>query len=255
MPIGVIESSQNARGVRIAFQRSAGAGPTLVWICGFRSDMGGTKAAWLHKRADAAGRAFLRFDVTGCGQSGGAFEDGTIGIWLADALHVIDTATEGPLILVGSSMGGWLSLLIARARPERVKGLMLIAPAPDFTERLMWPEMGDAARRDVLEKGVWLRPSAYDDTPTPITRALIEDGRDHLLMDSAIPFAGPVRIVHGQADPDVPWGLSLELAERLASDDVQITFVKNGDHRLSTPRDLDLLGAVLEELYEDIHDA
>ncbi|MDZ4776466.1 MAG: alpha/beta hydrolase [Alphaproteobacteria bacterium] len=252
MPIGVIESSLNARGMRIAFQRSEGAGPTLVWICGFRSDMGGTKAAWLHARADAADRAFLRFDVTGCGRSGGAFEDGTIGVWLADALHVIDTVSEGPLLLIGSSMGGWLALLAARARPERVKGLMLIAPAPDLTERLMWPEMTDAARKDVLEKGVWLRPSAYDDTPTPITRALIEDGRHHLLMAAAIPFTGPVRIVHGQADPDVPWVLSLELAERLASEDVRLTFVKNGDHRLSTPRDLDLLGAVLDDLCRDL---
>ena len=252
MPIGVIESSLNASGTRIAFQRSAGKGPALVWICGFRSDMGGTKAAWLHQRADAAGRAFLRFDVTGCGQSGGRFEDGTIGVWLADALHAIDTASEGPLILVGSSMGGWLALLIARARPERVKGLMLIAPAPDFTERLMWPEMTEEARRDVLEKGVWLRPSAYDDTPTPITRALIEDGRAHLLMDAPIPFTGPVRIVHGQADPDVPWRLSLEIAERLVSEDVQITFVKNGDHRLSTPRDLELLGGVLDDLCRDL---
>lgn len=252
MPIGVIETSPNERGVRLAFQRSAGAGPTLVWICGFRSDMAGTKAAWLHERADASGRAFLRFDVTGCGQSGGRFEDGTIGVWLADALHVIDTASQGPLVLVGSSMGGWLALLIARARPERVKGLMLIAPAPDFTQRLMWPQMTEAARRDVLEKGVWLRPSAYDETPTPITRALIEDGRDHLLMDAPIPFTGPVRIVHGQADPDVPWRLSLDIAERLTSDDVQITFIKNGDHRLSTPRDLDVLGAVLDDLCRDL---
>lgn len=252
MPIGVIETSPNERGVRLAFQRSAGAGPTLVWICGFRSDMAGTKAAWLHERADASGRAFLRFDVTGCGQSGGRFEDGTIGVWLADALHVIDTASQGPLVLVGSSMGGWLALLIARARPERVKGLMLIAPAPDFTQRLMWPQMTEAARRDVLEKGVWLRPSAYDETPTPITRALIEDGRDHLLMDAPIPFTGPVRIVHGQADPDVPWRLSLDIAERLTSDDVQITFIKNGDHRLSTPRDLDVLGGVLDDLCRDL---
>ncbi|MBL8559294.1 MAG: alpha/beta hydrolase [Hyphomonadaceae bacterium] len=253
VPIGVIESSLNDRGVRLAFQRSAGRGPTLVWICGFRSDMGGTKAAWLHERADAAGRAFLRFDVTGCGQSGGTFEDGTIGVWLADALHVIDTASEGPLVLVGSSMGGWLALLIARARPERVKGLMLIAPAPDFTERLMWPEMTEAARAEVLERGVWLRPSAYDETPTPITRALFEDGRAHLLMDAPIPFAGPVRIVHGQADPDVPWKLSLEIAERLTSADVQLTFVKSGNHRLSTPRDLDLLGAVLDDLCETLN--
>ena len=249
MPIGVTEFSDNMLGSRIAFQRSAGATPTLVWLCGFRSDMGGTKAEYLHARADAAGRAFLRFDVTGCGQSGGRFEDGTIGVWLADALGLIDSVTEGPLILIGSSMGGWLALLIVRARPDRVKGLMLIAPAPDFTERLIWPEMGDAARADVMEKGVWLRPSAYDATPTPITRALIEDGRRHLMMDAALPFDGPVRIVHGQADPDVPWALSLEIAERLTGTNVRTLFVKAGDHRLSTPPDLALLGAVMDELH------
>lgn len=252
MPIGVIESFTNARGIRIAFQRSAGSGPTLVWLCGFRSDMGGSKAEALHRQADAAGRAFLRFDVTGCGQSGGAFEDGTIGVWLADTLELIDAVTEGPLILVGSSMGGWLALLAARARPDRVKALMLIAPAPDFTERLMWPEMSEAARADVMKKGAWLRPSAYDDTPTPITRALIEDGRRHLVMDAPIPFDGPVRIVHGQADPDVPWRLSLELAERLTSTNVRTLFVKSGDHRLSTPDDLALLGAVMTELHADV---
>ena len=198
--------------------------------------------------ADATGAGFVRFDYTGCGQSGGAFEDGTIGVWLDDALAVIDTATDGPLVLVGSSMGGWLALLAARARPARVKGLMLIAPAPDFTERLMWPEMTAAARADVTEKGVWMRPSAYDDTPTPITRTLFEDGRRHLVMDAPIAFDGPVRIVHGQADPDVPWTLSLELAERLTSKDVRTLFVKDGDHRLSTPADLALLGDVLDEL-------
>ncbi len=252
MPIGVIEFSEGATGNPIAFQRSAGAGPTLVWLCGFHSDMGGTKAEHLHARADAAGRAFLRFDAAGCGRSGGAFEDGTIGVWLADALGLIDAVIEGPLILIGSSMGGWLALLIARARPDRVKGLMLIAPAPDFTERLMWPEMGEAARADVMEKGVWLRPSAYDDAPTPITRALIEDGRKHLVMGAALPFDGPVRIVHGQADADVPWALSLEIAERLMSKDVRTLFVKGGDHRLSTPSDLALLGAVMDELHVEV---
>jgi pimeloyl-ACP methyl ester carboxylesterase len=257
VPIGVIEFSQGPAGRRLAFQRSAGpnskpSGPTLVWLCGFRSDMGGTKAEFLHARAEAAGRAFLRFDVTGCGRSEGAFADGTIGVWLADALAVIDAATDGPLILIGSSMGGWLALLIARARPTQVKGLMLIAPAPDFTERLMWPEMTDAARADVMEKGVWLRPSAYDETPTPITRALIEDGRRHLVMDGPIPFDGPVRIVHGQRDPDVPWTLSLEIAERLTSKDVRTLFVKDGDHRLSTPADLALLGAVMDDLHGEL---
>jgi pimeloyl-ACP methyl ester carboxylesterase len=248
MPIGVTEVLASAHGVNIAYQRSDGTGPTRVWLCGFRSDMGGTKAAWLHAQAEAQGAPFLRFDYRGCGQSGGAFQDGTIGRWLEDTLAVIDTVAQGPVVLVGSSMGGWLALLVARARPERVKGLMLIAPAPDFTERLMWPEMTEAARNEVIRNGVWMRPSAYDPTPTPITRALIEDGRTHQIMDSDIAFAGPVRIVHGQADPDVPWGLSLELAERLTSENLRLIFVKNGDHRLSTPGDLALLDATLDEL-------
>jgi hypothetical protein len=252
MPIGVVEFLQGAHGGRLAFQRSSGAGVTRVWLCGFRSDMGGTKAAHLHAAADAAGAPFLRFDYRGCGQSEGDFGEGTIGAWLNDALAVVDAASEGPLVLVGSSMGGWIALLVARARPERVKALFLIAPAPDFTERLMWPEMSDEARAAVLNDGVWLRPSAYDPAPTPITRALFKDGRAHLVMDSTIPFDGPVRIVHGQSDPDVPWGLSLELAERISSEDVRVTFIKNGDHRLSTAENLALLEATLDALCAEI---
>lgn len=248
MPLGVIETLSGPRGESLAFQRSTGRGPTCVWLCGFASDMAGTKAEALHAHADAAGRAFLRFDYAGCGRSGGAFADGTIGRWLADSLAVIDGASAGPLVLVGSSMGGWLALLAALARPARVKGLVLIAPAPDFTERLMWPELDDAARTAIMGEGVWHRPSAYEPTPTPITRALIEDGRNHQLLGAPIPFDGPVRILHGQADPDVPWGLSLELAERLTSEDVRITFVKSGDHRLSTPQNIALLTATVDAL-------
>ena len=252
MPINVIETRQGARGLSLAYQRSSGAGPTLVWLCGFRSDMDGTKAAALHRWTEGAGRAFLRFDYSGHGRSGGAFADGTIGQWLADTLAVLDGATEGPLVLVGSSMGGWLALLAARARPERVKALALIAPAPDFTARLLWPELSEDARHVIMTTGHWDRPSAYEDAPTPITRALIEDGRKHLMLDAVIPFTGPVRILHGQADPDVPWRLSLELAERLASDDVRVTFVKDGDHRLSTPRDIVLLEATIAALCAEL---
>lgn len=252
MPFGVIESLPGPHGDALAFQRSAGAGPTLVWLCGFRSDMAGTKAAALHAHAEAAGRSFLRFDCSGCGLSGGVFEAGTVGRWREDTLAMLDGASDGPLLLVGSSMGGWIALLAALARPERVKGLVLIAPAPDFTERLLWPELDEDARRAIMDDGVWLRPSAYEDTPTPITRALIEDGRNHLLLGAPIPFRGPVRILHGQADPDVPWGLSLELAERLVSEDVRITFVKGGDHRLSTPADLALLTATVDALRAEI---
>lgn len=255
MPIGLVEFQPGPRGLRLAYQRSAGGGPCLVWLCGFHSDMGGTKAEALHKWADGAGRAFLRFDYSGHGKSQGAFADGTIGSWLADTLAMLDAVTTGPLILVGSSMGGWLALLAARARPARVKGLVLIAPAPDFTERLMWPELSAEARATIMAKGHWDRPSAYEEAPTPITRALIEDGRNHLLLHAPIPFDGPVRILHGQADSDVPWRLSLELAERLTSDDVRVTFVKAGDHRLSTPRDIALLESTAATLCAELGDA
>lgn len=254
MPIGVVETLPGRRGLHLAFQRSVGKGPTLVWLCGFRSDMAGTKAAALHAWAESAGRASLRFDYSGNGRSEGAFEDGTIGGWLDDTLAMLDGRTEGPLVLVGSSMGGWLALLTARARPARVKGLVLIAPAPDFTERLMWPELSDEARRAIMEDGHWDRPSAYGDGPTPITRKLIEDGRKHLLMDAPIPFDGPVRILHGQRDTDVPWRLSLELAERLTSADVRMTFVKNGDHRLSAPGDIALLQATVASICTELED-
>jgi pimeloyl-ACP methyl ester carboxylesterase len=251
MPLGVVESLTGPRGDSLAFLRSAGSGPALVWLCGFGSDMAGTKAEALHRWADGAGRAFLRFDYSGCGRSAGAFEEGTVGRWRDDALAMIDSASEGPLVLIGSSMGGWIALLAALARPDRVKALVLIAPAPDFTERLMWPELDEAARAAILQQGRWLRPSDYGE-PQPITRALIEDGRTHLLLGGPIAFDGPVRILHGQADPDVPWGLSLELAERLTSEDVRVTFVKSGDHRLSTPQDLALLTATVAATCEEI---
>lgn len=231
----------------LAYEAAPGAGPTVVWLGGFRSDMTGTKAealaAWARRRA----RAFLRFDYSGHGASGGRFEDGSIGAWRADALAALDHKSEGPLVLVGSSMGGWIALLAALARPERVKALVLIAPAPDFTERLMWPSLPAEAQSAIADTGVWLRPSAYGDGPYPITRTLIEDGRRWLLLDRPIPFHGPVRILHGQADPDVPWRLSLELAERLASPDVALSFIKDGDHRLSRPQDIARLLAAVED--------
>jgi pimeloyl-ACP methyl ester carboxylesterase len=246
MPLGHIEFQQGPRGA-LAFQRSSGRGPTLVWLSGFASDMGGTKAQALHEWAERAGRAYLRFDYGGTGRSEGAFTDGSIGDWLADTLAILDAQTEGPLLLVGSSMGGWIALLAAQARPQRVVGLVLIAPAPDFTERLMWPELSPEARDQILREGSWPRPSPYGD-PVPITRKLIEDGRNHLLMDGPIPFEGPVRILHGQMDPDVPWGYSLELAEQLVSEDVRVTYVKSGDHRLSTPHNLAMLAETVEAL-------
>jgi pimeloyl-ACP methyl ester carboxylesterase len=251
MPYGAIERLSGPNG-ELAFESASAAAPTRVWLSGFRSDMNGTKASALAARASAAGAAFVRFDYSGCGQSAGAFEEGSISRWLADTLAVIDAVTTGPLLLIGSSMGGWLALLAALERPERVAGLVLIAPAPDFTERLMWADLSDEARDAINRDGVWMQPSAYGDGPYPITRTLIEDGRSHLLLDAPIPIKAPVHIVHGQSDPDVPWGLSLELAERLESEDVRMTFVKSGDHRLSTPADLSLLAAVVDEMAERV---
>jgi pimeloyl-ACP methyl ester carboxylesterase len=233
---------------RLAYRETEGKGPVRVFLHGFHSDMGGTKAAHLHQLADAEGRAFLRFDMSGHGASEGAFETGTISAWRQDALDMLDARVSAACVLVGSSMGGWIALLAALARPERVKGLVLVAPAPDFTERLIWPELSAEAQRQIEEEGQWLRPSAYGDAPYPITRALIEDGRNHLLLDGPIPVRCPVRILHGQADADVPWPLSLELSERLESEDVRLSFIKSGDHRLSTPADLALLAATVEEV-------
>jgi pimeloyl-ACP methyl ester carboxylesterase len=180
----------------------------------------------------------VRFDYSGHGASEGQFVDGTISRWRQDALDVLDRLTEGPQILVGSSMGGWLALLAALARPERVAGLVLIAPACDFTERLLWAGLTDDSRRAITDEGVWLRPSQYGPKPYPITRALIEDGRRHLLMDAEIAVDCPVRILHGMRDPDVPWRHGLALVDLLRSPDVTFELIKSGDHRLSDPGSL-----------------
>ncbi len=237
-------------GTHLAWIRQDGRGPTIVFLPGFRSDMTGDKATALAAFAAERGQAMLRFDYSGHGASEGAFLDGTIGQWASDALTAIDRLTEGPLILVGSSMGGWIALLTALARPDRVTALVGIAAAPDFTQRLMWDSMAPAERVTLVNEGVLHIPSQYGD-PTPITRRLIEDGRDRLVLTAPIAFPGRVRLLHGQADPDVPWELALRIAERVTSDDVEIVLVKDGDHRLSRPRDLALLtrtvGALLEQ--------
>ncbi|MBW4093164.1 MAG: alpha/beta hydrolase [Proteobacteria bacterium] len=234
-------------GVTLAARLLAGRGPTVVFLPGFRSDMGGDKATHLARVCAARGQALLRLDYSGHGASGGRFEDGTISRWAEDARCVIDRLTAGPLVLVGSSMGGWIALLVARADPARVAGLVGIAAAPDFTERLMWDAMAPPERARLLSEGVLHIPSQYG-PPTPITRALIEDGRRHLLLDAPIPLACPVRLLHGQRDPDVPWETSLDLAGRITGNDVRVTLVKDGDHRLSRPADLALLDAVLAPL-------
>ncbi|RIK98412.1 MAG: alpha/beta hydrolase [Proteobacteria bacterium] len=237
---------------RIAVRARAGRAPGLFWLGGFMSDMAGTKATALDGFAAEHGRACVRFDYSGHGESGGAFTDGTIGRWLEEARAVFDAYCEGPQVVVGSSMGGWIALLLARALaartddPASIAGLVLIAPAPDFTEELMWKELPPDARAAILRDGVWNLPSDYGD-PYPITRALIEDGRNHLVLGGSIAVGCPVRILQGVQDPDVPWRHAFRITERLPADDVVLTLVQDGDHRLSRPQDIArMLAAVAE---------
>lgn len=238
-------------GQTIAYLKRGGKRPGVLWLGGFHSDMMGTKAQALDEWAQARERAYLRFDYSGHGASSGAFRDGTIGLWRDDAADVLDRLCEGPQILVGSSMGGWIALLLARANPAKVAGLLLIAPAPDFTEKLMWAEMSEDVRRTIMEKGEWKRPSAYGDDPYPITRALIEDGRRNLVLDAPIPVPCPVHIIQGMKDPDVPWRHALKLVERLSGNPM-LTLIKEGDHRLSTPEDLARITVALDALIAGI---
>lgn len=234
-------------GTPLAYRRLPGTGPGVVFLGGFHSDMTGSKAEYLAGWCAARGTPFLRMDYSGHGASGGRFEDGTIGRWAADAEAALVALTDGPQVLVGSSMGGWIALLLALRHPGRVRALVGIAPAPDFTEDLMWARFPPAVRAAIERDGAWRRPSDYGE-PYPITRALIEDGRRHLLLGGRIGVTAPVRILQGDADPDVPWQHALRLATALDSEDVRVTLVKGGDHRLSTPRDLSLLGETLGAL-------
>lgn len=235
-------------GRRLAYRKHDGrSGLTYVWLSGFKSDMSGTKVTELEAWATGAGHGFLAFDYSGHGESAGRFEDGTISLWREDALSVIEQVSAGPLVLVGSSMGGWMALLSALAVPNRVKGIVLIAPAPDFTEKLMWPEFSDAAKAEIMEQGVHMRPSDYD-APYPITRALIEDGKTWSLLDDAIRFDGPVRILQGLADADVPWRHAQRLVDTMTTTDLVFTLIKDGDHRLSRPEDIERLKATCAEI-------
>ncbi|SCZ10294.1 alpha/beta hydrolase [Microvirga guangxiensis] len=237
----------------IAVINREGKGPPVVWIGGFKSDMRATKATAIDSWAETRGRACLRFDYSGHGESGGDFEQGTISRWLEEALAVMERClTERP-ILVGSSMGGWISLLAARHLMEKrpalaPAGIVLIAPATDMTERLMWDRFPEDLRRLVEETGVYYRPSAYSEDPYPITRKLIEDGRRHLLLGKPIRTGCPVHILQGMEDPDVPWNHALELVEHLPGDSVSLTLIKDGDHRLSRDEDLQRLIAVIEAI-------
>lgn len=242
---------------RIAVRRRDGAapGPGLLWLGGFKSDMRGLKAAALDRWAAAHRRCCVRFDYSGHGESGGRFTDGTISRWLEECIAVWDAYCRGPQVVIGSSMGGWLTLLLARELRRRDKdaaqpslaGAVLVAPAVDLTEELMWKRFPAGIKRQLETEGVWHRPSAYSAEPYPITAGLIEDGRRHLLLGGLIETGCPVRMLQGIADPDVPWTHAVELVSRLAQDDVVLSLIKDGDHRLSRPEDIDrLLGAVAE---------
>jgi len=235
-------------GATIAYHRLPGSAPGIVFLGGFRSDMTGTKALFLEEYCRRRRQAYVRFDYFGQGASTGDFTEGTIGRWRDDAVAVIDSLTEGPQILVGSSMGGWIMLLAALTRPERVAALVGIAAAPDFTEELLWPRLSPEQRRAIEEQSAVTLPSDYDPAGYLYTRALIEDGRRHLLLGGPIPLDMPVRLLHGLADASVPWRLSLRLAKRLTSRDVAVALVKGGDHRLSSEPDLARLAQTLDGL-------
>jgi pimeloyl-ACP methyl ester carboxylesterase len=244
----------NASSARpIAVRARAGGGPGLFWLGGFNSDMRGTKALALDGWAAGCGRGCVRFDYSGHGESGGAFADGTIGRWLEESIAVFEQFCTGPQVVIGSSMGGWMALLLARELARRgasgasLAGLVLIAPAPDFTEALMWNRFSPEVRQEIESKGVWLRPSPYGE-PYPITRALIEEGRNHLLLGGAIDVGCPVRILQGAQDPDVPWRPAFARAHRLPADDVVLTMIQDGDHRLSRPQDIARILAAVAEI-------
>jgi len=235
---------------RIAVLARPGEGPPVVWLGGFRSDMRATKAEALDGWARETGRALVRFDYTGHGESSGDFADATISTWLEDARAVITACAPHRPILVGSSMGGWIACLAARSGLA-LSGLVLIAPALDFTEDLMWARFTPEIRETIERDGSWARPSEYSDVPVPITRALIEDGRRHRLLGHPIDPGCPVHILQGMADPDVPWSHALRLVERLPAAGTVLTLVADGDHRLSRPQDLARLLAAVAGISAD----
>ena len=234
-------------GVRLAYVARPGAGPTVVFLGGYASDMTGTKARYLEGWCRDRGQAFLRFDYRGHGLSSGHLIDGTIGAWRDDALTVLAECVAGRVLLVGSSMGAWIMLLAALAAPERVHALVGVAAAPDFTEDLLWARLGEDQRIALHRDGVIHLPSSYGE-PLPFTWRLVEDGRHHLVLRTPLALPGPVRLLHGTRDPDVPWETSWRLAEAIRGRNVTLTLVKDGEHRLSEPHELSLLGATIASL-------
>lgn len=242
-----------ARDIAVRHRPGGSDAPGVLWLGGFRSDMDGTKAVEIDRHCGRAGLACTRFDYSGHGLSGGAFVDGTISRWLEEALAVLDGFTRGPQILVGSSMGGWIALRLVqelRARGEggRVAGLLLLAPAPDFTMELMEPQLDDAQKRDLAEKGYFEEPTPYGPEPNIYTKALFDDGRQNRVLEGVIETGCPVHILQGMADPDVPHRHALLLVEHLPADDTVLTLVRDGDHRLSRPRDIERILAALDGL-------
>ncbi len=237
-------------GRRIAYHRIEGKGPGVVFLGGFRSDMEGTKAVFLEEWAQAQGRAFLRFDYSGHGQSSGDFTDGAIGDWAEDAGHAISSLTEGPQILVGSSMGGWISLLVARDMPELLAGFVGIAAAPDFTEDGFWADFDEGQRKQLVETGQVALPSGYDDGDYIITRRLIEEGRENLVLRNPLALPCPVRLLQGTEDEAVETETALRLLEHLDAEDLRLTLVKGADHRFSDDRCLELITSSILEVLE-----
>jgi pimeloyl-ACP methyl ester carboxylesterase len=238
------------QGRRLAYNRSAGAGPGVVFLGGFKSDMEGSKARFLHDWALAQGRAFLRFDYSGHGQSSGDFEDGCIGDWAADARAVIETLTEGPQVLVGSSMGGWISLLLSQVIPDRIAGLVGIAAAPDFTLTTWAEELTEAQRDEVRRTGRTTMDSGYADNPYVFTAKLFEDGARQTVLTQPLPLPFPARFLQGTADVDVLPGVALRLMDHATGPDIRLTLVKGADHRFSTPDCLALIAAAVTDVLE-----
>ncbi len=243
------------QGRHIAYHSTPGKEPGVVFLGGFRSDMTGSKAQHLQAWAEATGRAFLRFDYSGHGQSRGAFADGCIGDWRDDAAALIGMLTEGPQILVGSSMGGWIALLLARDMGHRVAGLIGIAAAPDFTETMWDDELSVADRTRLMDEGLILRPSAYSDDPYPITLRLIDDGRRNLVLQSPLALPCPVRLLQGTADADVPVATALRILDHISGPDIRLTLVKDADHRFSTPACLGMITSAVEDVLKGPEDA
>ena len=242
---------ESSSGKRLAYFKTEGSQPTVVMMGGLMSDMTGTKALYLEELCRGKGWGYIRFDYSGHGQSSGVFKDGTIGLWHKDALEIIDNVTEGPIVVVGSSMGGWQALLAALARPDRIKGLVGLASAPDFTKHL-FSDFSQSQLQELGASGEIRMPSDYGDDPYIFTKALFEDGREHLLLDNSIPLNIPVRLIHGLADSDVPHQVSEGIMARLEGVDKKLTLIKGAGHSLSEPDQLDLLKANLEDVVEKV---